>query len=338
MRDCIIVLISSALLASCGEDTVLPTYHLDGSAMGTTFSIGIIEPGPDLSLDALQANIVFQLDAIENIASTYREKSELSLFNANLSTDWIDVSSDFCQMLSAALAVSRETGGAFDITVGPLVNLWGFGPLPGVDQPPAADKLAAAMQYVGYEKLQTDCARPAARKASAQVYVDLSGWAKGYAVDAIAALLDVRGLQNYIVEIGGELRVHGHNGKNEKFAIAIEKPIDDDDMQYAVVDLTNASVATSGDYRNYFEYRGRRYSHTINPATGAPVTHNLAEVTVIGDSAAHADALATALLVLGPDDGPGLAEELGIAAYFVVREERKLVVKRSSEFDRTMLQ
>jgi len=338
MRNCIIVLIPVALLAACGEHRALQEYDLDGSAMGTSFNIGIIGPGPELSLDELQASIVSRLDDIEDIASTYRELSELSLFNANQSTEWIDVSHELCEMTAAALAVSRETGGAFDITVGPLVNLWGFGPLPGDDQPPAEADLTQALQYVGYKKLETDCARPAMRKQAARVYVDLSGWAKGYAVDQIAALLDDRGLQNYIVEIGGELRVKGHNSKNRKFAIAIEKPVSNADMHYAVVDVTNTSVATSGDYRNYFEYGGRRYSHTIDPATGRPVTHDLAVVTVISDSAAYADAMATALLVLGPDDGPELAAELGVAAHFLVRSNGELAVRRSAAFDRTVMQ
>lgn len=338
MRNCIIVLISGALLAACGDHAALQEVDLDGSAMGTTFSIGIIEPGPELSLDELQASIVRKLDDIENIASTYRELSELSLFNANQTTEWIEVSLELCQMTDAALAVSRQTGGAFDITVGPLVNLWGFGPLAGNDQPPAEADIRQALQFVGYRKLETDCTRPAMRKQSAQLYADLSGWAKGYAVDQVAMLLDARGLQNYIVEIGGELRVKGHNVKNRKFAIAIEKPVSTADMQYAVVDVTNTSVATSGDYRNYFEYAGRRYSHTIDPVTGKPVTHDLAVVTVISDSAAYADAMATALLVLGPDDGPELAAELGIAAHFLVRSNGELAVRRSSAFDRTIMQ
>ena len=338
MRNHLLLLTFGALLAACGRHAALPEYDLSGAAMGTTFNIGIIAPGPELSLEELQANVVRKLDDIENIASTYREASELSRFNANPSTEWIDVSHELCQMIAAALGVSAQTGGAFDITVGPLVNLWGFGPPPGDDQPPDDAEIAQALQYVGYEQLQTDCARPAMRKQAGQVYVDLSGWAKGYAVDQVAALLDDRGLQNYIVEIGGELRVKGHNAKQQKFAIAIEKPVNEADMQYAIVDVTNTSVATSGDYRNYFEYGGRRYSHTIDPLTGRPVTHDLAVVTVISDSAAYADAMATALLVLGPDAGPELAAELDLAANFLVRSNGELAVRRSAAFERTVMQ
>jgi thiamine biosynthesis lipoprotein len=172
------------------------------------------------------------------------------------------------------------------------------------------------------------------RKRHADMYVDLSGWAKGLAVDRLANLLDERGLTDYLVEIGGELRVRGHNAEERKWAIAVEAPSTTMRRPQSLLRLSNTSVATSGDYRNYFDHDGQHYSHTIDARTGRPVDHNLAAVTVIDDSAAFADAMATALLVLGPEDGPALAENLGLAGYFLVRNETGIRELTTTEFDK----
>jgi thiamine biosynthesis lipoprotein len=151
------------------------------------------------------------------------------------------------------------------------------------------------------------------------VYVDLSGWAKGFAVDELAELLTSRDLGNFLVEVGGEMRVAGYNSEARKWAVAIEAPSTSRRAPHSIIRVTDTAVATSGDYRNFFEHDGTSYSHTIDPRTGRPVLHRLAAVTVMHASSAFADAMATALLVLGPDDGPVLAEDLGLAAYFLVR-------------------
>jgi len=307
------------LLVACGGDSRLPSYDLGGSTMGTTFNITLVAPPADTDLDLLKASIYEKLEHIENIASTYRSESELSLFNSSSSTDWISVTPEFCSMISAAQEVSIATQGAFDITVGPLVNIWGFGPPQQKTELPTDEEILVALANVGYATLQTDCDNSLMQKATAGTYVDLSGWAKGYAVDEIAVLLDARHLENYLVEIGGELRVRGHNAEQGKFSIALENTTQNKDMKYTVLALSDVAVATSGDYRNFFMHGGRRYSHTIDPRTGRPVNHDLTAVTVVGSSTAFADAMATALLVLGPDDGHALAEKLGIAAYFLLR-------------------
>lgn len=325
----VILLVS---IGACDRDPGLVTYEISGNTMGTTFSVLLVAPPEDVSLDALRLDVMGTLERIENIASTYRATSELSTFNAHSSTGWIEVSAEFCKLVRLALVVSEETAGAFDITVGALVNLWGFGPDPAVDEPPSLEQIDAALKHVGYRGLQTDCARPAIRKNSASVYVDLSGWAKGYAVDQVAELLDLRSLGNYLVEIGGELRARGHNAERRKFAIAIEAPVPGQGDKYSIIRLTNASIATSGDYRNYFESDGQRYSHTIDPRTGRPISHALVAVTVVSDAAAYADAMATALLVLGPADGLALAEELRIAAYFSVSTDQGIDAFSSSAF------
>jgi thiamine biosynthesis lipoprotein len=295
--------------------------ELTGNALGTMFKVVLVEPPDALDTAGLENGIVASLGRVDELASTWRDDSELSMFNANQSVDWIVVSATFCDVLQQAIDVSRETNGAFDITVGPLVNLWGFGPDGQVQLPPSDDAINAAMQNVGVDKIETECSNRLIRKASPSLYIDLSGWAKGYAVDEIARLLDANGLENYLVEVGGEVRVSGHNSENRKWAIAIEAPSTSERVPHAVLRVTNMSIATSGDYRNYFAYDGENYSHTIDSRTGRPVTHDLAAVTVVNPSTAYADAMATALLVLGPEAGPNLARKLGIAGYFLVRNQ-----------------
>jgi len=321
------------LVTACGDNDLLPAFDLSGSTMGTTFAVTLVAPTPDADLDELQTQIHDRLEHIENIASTYRNNSEVSRFNAETSTDWVQVSAEFCRMVMAANEVSFMTGGAFDITVGPLVNLWGFGPANQDYELPTDSEIRSAQANVGYQKLETDCDQSVMRKASAAIYVDLSAWAKGYAVDQIAALLDEQGLTNYLVEVGGELRARGHNAEQKKFAIAIEKPMQGNAMAYDVVRLTDVSVATSGDYRNFFEHDGTRYSHSIDPRTGRPVNDLLAAVTVVGTGTAFADAVATAFLVLGPEEGHALAEKLHIAAYFLVRGEHGIEEKTTAQFE-----
>ncbi len=320
------------VLAACGSDR-LPQLELTGTALGTTFKIAVVDAPEDFDKDALEANVVASLAAVDDLASTWRDNSELSTMNANRSIDWMLVSAELCNMLDRALGVSAATDGAFDVTVGPLVNLWGFGPDGPVTEPPPDEAIAAALAAVGYDKIEADCGAKLVRKDVAELYVDLSGWAKGHAVDELAAVLDQAGLQNYLVEVGGEIRVKGHNSEALGWAVAVEAPSTSERLPQAVVRITNTSVATSGDYRNYFEYDGSKYSHTIDPRTGHPVTHNLAAVTVINPSAAYADAMATAMLVLGPTAGPKLAGELDLAAYFLVREAGEVREITTTAFD-----
>ncbi len=330
------LLLATLLLAACDRAPRLPELELGGNALGTSFSVLLVAPGEHFSGEQLQARIIETLERIDVLASTWREDSELSRFNASRHSDWIDTSIEFCHAIESALEISRVTNGAFDITVGPLVNLWGFGPGGDVRQPPSDEALRAVMAEVGYEGLQTRCESPAVRKLSGDIYVDLSGWAKGYAVDQVAALLDRNELSNYLVEIGGELRVRGHNAERLKWAIAIETPSTTRRMPHSVLRLTDTGVATSGDYRNYFEHDGQLYSHTIDARSGRPVSHALAAVTVVNPSAAYADAMATALLVLGPGEGPQRAEELDIAAYFLIRNDTRFETVTTTAFERLL--
>lgn len=318
-------------LAACGGR--LDQLNVSGNALGTTFDIAIVGPPETLDVDAVKNDVLTTLTSIDLLASTWRDDSELAAFNRNASIDWILVSSEFCAALESTQAVSEATDGAFDVTVGPLVNLWGFGPTGIVSAPPSDADIDAVRQRVGYRQLEIDCDARLVRKGHGAIYVDLSAWAKGHAVDELAEVLDGHGLTNYLVEIGGELRVSGHNSERRNWAIAIEAPSTSDRVPHAIVRITDTGVATSGDYRNYFEHDGAHYSHTIDPRTGRPVRHDLAAVTVVHPSAAYADALATGLLVLGPVNGPALATELDVAGYFLVRNGTNIEEITTPQFD-----
>jgi thiamine biosynthesis lipoprotein len=301
--------------------------------MGTTFDIKVVAPDDERGFTLLQENVEDVLNRVNKHMSTWQPDSELSMFNDSPSTDWIDASEEFCRVIQAALQVSDFTGGAFDITVGPLVNLWGFGPGNSIRLSPPADELiAATREQVGYQQLQADCSLPAVRKSRPDIYVDLSGYAKGYAVDQLADMLDEQGMTNYLVEVGGELRMRGHNASNADWAVAVEKPADFERAVQSVVHLTDQAMATSGDYRNFFQFEGQRYSHTIDSRTGKPVAHAAAAVTVVAETAALADGLATALLVLGPEEGFEFAERKQIAAYFLLRKDEAIEEKVTTMF------
>ncbi len=326
----LIFLVPLSVLAACGDQR-FAEYQLSGSTMGTSFSVTVVT---ELVFDRqqLQAQIVATLENVEQRMSTYRRNSELSQFNYSSSTDWTPVSRKLCEAVDDAIEIGHLTDGAFDITVGPLVNLWGFGPDDSRKEPPSAEAIDAAMLATGREYLHADCEVPAIRKDRAKLYIDLSAYAKGLAADEIAALLENEDIANYLVEIGGDLRARGHNASNAKWRIAIERPDQSGNTVEKIIHVHDLSVATSGDYRNFFEFEGRRYSHTIDPRTGWPVTHNLASVTVLGESAAFADAMATALMVLGPEAGMALAEREGIAAVLLLRDGRSITEYMSTEF------
>lgn len=304
--------------------------------MGTTFNVQIVDPDDSVDSDVLKSEVQATLDNIESSMSTYLPESELSRFNALSTTDWFGVSANLCAVIEDAQALSRSSGGAFDVTVGPLVGLWGFGPDGSISAPPDAERIEELMQAVGNDKLHADCSRPAVRKDDGRLKVDLSAYAKGYGVDQVSGLLDSYGIGDYLVEIGGEVRARGSNGRNVSWSIGIEAPQRGSRSVARVVRLHDAAMATSGDYRTYFESAGSFYSHTIDPRTGYPVSHNAAAVTVVADTTAFADGMATALLVLGPDEGLKLAEQQDIAALFQLRFDNAIDERMSARFAREL--
>jgi len=308
------------LLCACGTN-VAPEVELVGNTMGTQFSVKLAAGDAVEDAVHLQKAVKDALGHVEQMMSTFMPDSEISRFNNSTSTDWLSVSEEFCLSVEEALAISALTDGSFDITVGPLVNLWGFGPGDIIDEPPADENISTMLRSVGYRHLQADCARPALKKNVAELVLDMSALGKGYATDRVAAVLDQAGIENYLIEVGGELRLRGHNAKNAKWAIGIEVPLPNQRSPHTIVHLSDTAMATSGDYRNYFEADGKRYSHTIDTRTGWPVTHSLASVTVVDNDGFRADALATALLVMGPDAGMELATRESLAVLFLLRTE-----------------
>ncbi len=305
--------------------------------MGTHYSV-VLAPPPDAATrDSLAALIAQRLEQINGEMSTYREDSSLSRFNRSTSTDWQAVPAALSDLVARANAISAQTEGAYDITVGPLVELWGFGASGRRDTPPPAAQIAARLAAVGFDKLEVRTQPPALRKRIPGLQVDLSSIAKGWAVDEIAALLDAHDIRGYLVEIGGDLVVRGDKGGGRPWRVAIERPLADRRAVQRIVALRDVAVATSGDYRNFFASGGQHYTHTIDPRTGHSVQHTLAAVTVFAGRAADADAWATALLALGDRDGPATAERAGIRALFVVRDAGGLREIRSSALQRAGL-
>ncbi len=316
-----------ALLMACSGGDRDPLLHVTGPTMGTQYNVTIVNAPPDLNATRIKAGIESILNQVNRQMSTYRADSELSRLNDNMTTDWIDTSTDLLDVIEAAFRVSRLTKGAFDVTVGPLVNLWGFGPDARGNDPPAINEVRDVLSRIGYEKVSIRRSPPAIRKLNEDVYIDLSAIAKGYAVDRLAAYLESQGLVNYLIEIGGDLKVNGHNVNGMPWAIAIEKPAAEGRMVQRVVHFTDQAMATSGDYRNFFEHNGQRYSHTINPLNGLPVSHSLASVTVWSATAMDADAMATALMVLGPEAGYEFAHRRKLSAYFILRTKNGFAEK-----------
>ena len=329
----IVILMLTGLIVGCVNVEPPPVLVLHGQTMGTSYSVQIAQPPSTVALEALRQDIEQTLEDINAQMSTYRPESELSRFNHSASTDWQPVSHDLATVVQTAQEISELSGGAFDVTVGPLVNLWGFGPDPSQFSPPTAEDLAAARARVGYQQLEVRLDPPALRKQHPELMVDLSAIAKGYAVDRVAEQLDAAGISAYLVEIGGELRGLGYKQPDQPWRVAIERPYRDERTPLRVITLNQLALATSGDYRNYFVYDGRTYSHTIDPATGEPVTHDLTSVTVLDPSAMRADALATALLVLGPESGQQWAAQHQIAALFIQRrDDDSFVVTQTESF------
>ncbi|TWT57924.1 Thiamine biosynthesis lipoprotein ApbE precursor [Thalassoglobus neptunius] len=310
-----------ALVPQTGHAEVV---EIVGETMGTTYSIKwVVESalqtdGPDLEL--IREQVDHRLNEILAMMSTYDPESELSRFNAQTSTDWFPVSAETAEVVEAALEIFRVSGGAFDPTVGRLVRMWRFGKDPAADGIPSDEEIQAAMESVGGEHISVRMNPPAIKKSLPDVELDLSAIAKGYGVDAIVALLNEQQIENCLVEIGGEVRTSGRK-EGQPWRLGVERPNSDSRQLQATVALENQALATSGNYRNYFEYDGKRYSHTIDPRTGSPVTHDLSSVSVIADNCMFADAWATTLMVLGPEEGMRLADQEGIAAYLITDDE-----------------
>ena len=326
-----------ALPAGCSRGP--GPLQLSGPTMGTTYSVSIPRLPDDTDRATVEAVIADVLREADQHLSGWNDRSELVRFNNSSSTDWQPVSPVLLESVEQAQAVSRATHGTFDITVGPVVRAWGFGAGASAHagpSAPAAETLAHLRAHVGYEKLELRPAPPALRKSTPGLEIDLDGIAPGWAVDRIAARFERIGIRDYLVELGGEVLAKGANAEGRRWRVAVETPQAGERQAYAVIELDGVGVSTSGDYRDYREVDGRRISHTIDPRSGAPVEHGLASVTVVRESVAEADAWATALMVLGPEEGMALARRERLAALFIRRGERPggFVAEETPEFAR----
>ncbi|MFP7608088.1 MULTISPECIES: FAD:protein FMN transferase [Serratia] len=323
-----VALSATLLLTGCGPEQV----NLDGKTMGTSYSIRYVTGDDTPSATKMQAEIDKRLELVNDQMSTYRPGSELSRFNASRAVDKpFPVSAATTEVVLEALRINRVTDGALDVTVGPLVNLWGFGPEGRPDKVPSAAELERRRAWTGIDKLSVQ--GNALVKSIPELYVDLSSIAKGYGVDVIAQYLQSQQVKNYMVDIGGEVRTRGHNGEKKPWRIAIERPTAGMEQKaQLVIQPGEMSIATSGDYRNYFEQDGVRYSHTIDPVTGKPIHHHLVSVTVLSPTCMAADGLSTGLNVLGPERGMALANLMGIPVFMIVKTAKGFEERYSEAF------
>lgn len=322
------------LLVACKPAVVEhPQQHLTGNTMGTYYSIKVVDVD-ETRAQALQTEIDRRLEQLNDQMSTYRKDSELSRFNRHQDSDPFPVSSDTARVVTAALQLGRLTEGALDVTVGPLVNLWGFGPDARPSRIPSKSLLADTRAHTGLQHLRVaiDSESEYLYKQLPELYVDLSSIAKGFGVDMVSEYLSEEGITDHLVEIGGEVRLSGLNRHEQPWSIAVEKPGPGTGSVQQVIAVGNGSVATSGDYRNYYELDGERLSHTIDPATGHPITHQLASVTVIHPSCMIADGLATALTVMGPERALAFAEQHRLAVYLLTKTDDGFRVDMTSAF------
>lgn len=326
-----------SLVACDDEDARRGVISFAGATMGTDYHVKVA--GLPRKADRLTLKSAFDgiLETINDQMSNWRAESEISAFNAGAMSSWHGVSSDTRSVIEEALRISRLSGGGFDPTVGPLVDLWGFGPDGTNRRVPSNNEISDALRQTGFQHIRTNSSRPAVAKDKAGVELNLCGIAKGFGVDKLAAYLDGRGIDRYLVEIGGELRARGHSSRGRPWRIGIEKPVPGQRTVQKIVELDGDAIASSGNYRNFYDSGGRRFSHIIDPRTGEPIKHALASVTVIAPTAMQADALSTALMVLGPDAGMKLAENMKIAAFFIVKDGADFVETGTPEFQRYRL-
>lgn len=324
-----LLVLSLTLLLSACDDSKNRLSVLSGPTMGTTWSVKFTGT-PDESVEALKADIEAALGQVNAEMSTYRPDSILSQFNQAPAGTLVELPEDTLTVIKAAFRISEMTDGAYDVTVGPLVNLWGFGPEADRFEAPLGLDIDAARSRVGWQALllsDQQLLQPG------EVYVDLSSIAKGFAVDKVAGLMDKHGLSSWLVEVGGELRARGTKPYGKPWRIAVERPIPGVREVEQVVALKDMAVATSGDYRNFFEVDGKLFSHTIDPRTGYPVDHALASVSVLHKSAMMADGLATAMTVLGPKEGMDFAKAHELAVFFIVRTDEGVKEISTPAFD-----
>ncbi|MGM0616272.1 MAG: FAD:protein FMN transferase [Pseudomonadota bacterium] len=311
-------------MAGCSSEEERPLespVRFEGSIFGSFYQISIADPLTQGELSDIEEGFLAELQSVDRAMSTYRDDSELVAFNQAPVGEWQLLSPEIIEVMAISQSVSEASQGALDVTVGGLVNLWSFGPEAQPEEIPDDQTLEARLETVGFDALEFDADANQAQRTR-DVFVDLSAVAKGYAADQVADYLNQQGFEHYLVNLGGDLVAQGYRDREEEtpWRIGIEVPEDGPQTAQLVLPLSNMTVATSGDYRNYFEQDGQRFSHTIDPRTGRPITHGLASVSVFDDSNARADAWATALMVAGEQEGMAIAQANDLDILMLVRD------------------
>ena len=325
-----VMMVALMMLAGCGR-TPEP-LALSGATMGTYWSVRVAALPVGLELAELRQEIEQVLEAVNAEMSTYRSDSVITAFNEAEAGQVIDLPPAFATVLSEALYWAEVTQGAFDPTVGSLVDLWGFGPEGAIERVPSADQLAERMARVGWQQLDFDPALGGLAQPGG-VRLDLSGIAKGWGVDAVAERLLALGIENFLVDIGGDLRVRGQRPDRQGWRVAIERPLAGGGEIHAVLESTDAAIATSGDYRQFIELDGRRLSHLIDPMTGHPIDHATISVTVVVERCLTADALATALHIMPPEQAWSFAVDHDLAVLLLLADNGAVVEKATPGFE-----
>lgn len=313
----LLVVFVAFFLSACDPDPVTLTFS--GETMGTTYSITAIDQTGKLDAGDIEEAIAATLAKVNGQMSNWDPNSEISRYNANPSTDPVDISPELATVMKAAMDVHEASLGQFDVTLGPLIEVWGFGPRTPESPIPSDEAIADALNIVGQSKILAVTDTTMA-KTLPDTTVWLAAIAKGYGVDELAATLSGFGLEDFLVEIGGDLYATGKNADGDAWKIGIERPDAADRTIEEIVSVTGYGLATSGDYRNYFEQDGVRYSHIIDAETGRPIDHKTASVTVLAENAMLADAWATAFLALGEERGLEISQALDLPVFFIVRD------------------
>lgn len=313
------------ILSGCGEQVL----EFGGPTMGSTYSVKYLRGSKGPALSEAKAATEAILAEVDEQLSTYRSDSWVSKFNALPANSCQVMPAQVLQLVRFGEQLSQESDGAFDLTLEPLLDLWGFGPQSRGEQVPTAAQIAEVRERIGHHHLRIDGTQLC---KDAAIALDFNSIAAGYAVDRISARLEELAVSSYLIEATGELTAQGHKPDGSPWHIAIEAPLEHEQVAEKVLPLDGYGISTSGDYHNYFEQDGERYSHSLDPQTGAPIRHNLAQVTVIDRSVQRADGLSTLLMILGPERGLAFAERAGIAALFVSRAPQGFVSTASSTF------
>ena len=325
VKPALFALLASVLLAGCGEKI----EEFGGPTMGSHYSLKYVAGEGTPEPAALKAEVEGLLAEVDQQMSTWRADSDLSEFNRLPAGSCRAMPAPVLELVRFGERLSADSDGAFDLTLEPLLDLWGFGPQSRGQQVPDAAAIADVLQRIGLQHVRIEGEQLC---KDIDLQLEFNSIAAGYAVDQVSAYLRSQGIHNYLVEITGELQARGHKPDGSSWRIGVEAPREDRQVAQQVLNIDGWSVSTSGDYRNYYEENGVRLSHTLDPRTGHPVSHALAAVTVLHESALQADGLSTLLMVLGPEQGLAYAEKEQLAALFVSRVKGEFVSQASSVF------